>query len=63
MFLFVSEQNGTVHAYLDPGTGSIALQLLIGGAVAAIATLRAYWSRIKSFATRGQVGEGGGEQR
>jgi hypothetical protein len=62
MFLLVSEHSGTVHAYLDPGTGSIALQLLIGGAVAALATLRAYWSRIKSFATRGQVDPAGTER-
>jgi hypothetical protein len=58
----VSEHNGTVHAYLDPGTGSIALQLLIGGAVAALATLRAYWSRIKAIAARGHVDEAGRER-
>jgi hypothetical protein len=62
MFLMVSEHNGTVYAYLDPGTGSIALQLLIGGAVAALATLRAYWSRIKAFAARGPVDEPGRER-
>lgn len=56
MFLLVSEIHGTVHAYLDPGTGSIAIQLLIGGAVAALATLRTYWSRIRAFATRGRTG-------
>jgi hypothetical protein len=59
MFLFVSERNGTVHAYLDPGTGSMALQLLIGGAVAALATIRVYWARIKKFAFRGEVDEAG----
>jgi hypothetical protein len=62
MFLLVSEHNGTVYAYLDPGTGSIALQLLIGGIVAALATLRAYWSRIKAFSTRGPVDGAGGER-
>jgi hypothetical protein len=62
MFLLVSEHTGTVHAYLDPGTGSIALQLLIGGAVAALATLRTYWARIKTFANRGQADQGGGER-
>jgi hypothetical protein len=62
MFFLVSEHNGTVHAYLDPGTGSVALQLLIGGAVAALATLRAYWSRIKGFANRGQVDQAGGDR-
>jgi hypothetical protein len=63
MFLLVSEHTGTLHAYLDPGTGSIALQLLIGGAVAALATLRAYWSRLKAFATRGQAGPASSDRR
>jgi hypothetical protein len=62
MFLWVSEHNGAVQAYLDPGTGSIALQLLIGGAVAALATLQAYWSRIKSFANRRQVDQAGDDR-
>jgi hypothetical protein len=59
MFLFVSERNATVHAYLDPGTGSIALQLLIGGIVAVLATARGYWARIKAFASRRQADAGG----
>ena len=61
MFLLISERNGVVHAYLDPGTGSIGLQLLIGGALAAIATLRAYWARIKAFALRGQGDQAAGQ--
>lgn len=62
MFLLVSERNGTVQAYLDPGTGSIALQLLIGGAVAALATLRAYWARITAFASGRQVDDAGSDR-
>ena len=61
MFLFVSELHGTVHAYLDPGTGSMALQLLIGGAVAALAVVRTYWARIKRLTLRGNVDETGGD--
>jgi hypothetical protein len=61
MFLLASEHSGAVHAYLDPGTGSIGLQLLIGGVMAAIVTLKAYWSRIKRFAMRGQGDQVGGE--
>jgi hypothetical protein len=59
MFLFCSHLSGSVHAYLDPGTGSIALQLLLGGIVAAIATARMYWSRIKAFVTRQPVDNAG----
>jgi hypothetical protein len=40
------------HAYLDPGTGSFVLQLIIGGAIAAAATIRFYWARTKEIARR-----------
>jgi hypothetical protein len=52
MFLFCSYLSGNVQAYLDPGTGSMALQLLVGGVVAVLATLRVYWGRLKSFTAR-----------
>lgn len=34
-------------AYLDPGSGSMLLQLLAGGAAAVAVTGRLYWRRIK----------------
>ena len=37
------------YAYLDPGTGSILLQGLIGGIAAAIAFLSIYWQKVKAF--------------
>ncbi len=37
------------YAYLDPGTGSIILQALLGGAAGALIAGRLYWSKIKSF--------------
>jgi hypothetical protein len=52
MFLFCSYLSGNVEAYLDPGTGSMALQLFIGGVVAVLATVKVYWTRLKSFSTR-----------
>lgn len=52
MFLFVSHLSGGLKAYLDPGTGSMALQLVMGGIVAVLATLRLYWDRMKTFFTR-----------
>jgi hypothetical protein len=36
-------------AYLDPVTGSIVWQMAVGGLLAAAATMRLYWSRIRSF--------------
>ena len=32
-------------AYLDPGTGSMVLQLLLGGIAGAIVILKLYWRR------------------
>ena len=38
-----------VYAYLDPGTGSILLQGLIGGIATAMAFLSIYWQKVKAF--------------
>jgi hypothetical protein len=35
-----------VFAYLDPGTGSMLVQLLVGGVAAVGVTVRLYWDRI-----------------
>lgn len=35
--------------YLDPGSGSYLLQLLIAGTLGALFALRLYWSRVKGF--------------
>ena len=37
------------YAYLDPGTGSMLLQGLIGGIAATIAFLSIYWQKVKAF--------------
>ena len=36
-------------AYLDPGSGSMLLQLLIGGAAAVGVAAKFYWRRILKF--------------
>jgi hypothetical protein len=36
-------------AYLDPGTGSMVLQSVIGAVVGALIVLKLYWHRIKMF--------------
>jgi hypothetical protein len=36
-------------SYLDPGSGSYLLQLLIAGALGAAFAVRLYWKRIKGF--------------
>ena len=35
-----------VFAYLDPGTGSMLVQLLVGGVAAVGVALKLYWHRI-----------------
>ena len=42
------------HAYLDPGTGSIVLQLLLGGLAGAMVVLKLYWAQLKAFLSRKQ---------
>jgi hypothetical protein len=39
----------TAHAYLDPGTGSYILQMIIAGILGAAFTIKMFWIRIKGF--------------
>ena len=39
----------TPLAYLDPGTGSLFLQLLLGGIAGLVVILKLYWHKILSF--------------
>lgn len=41
-----------VHVYLDPGTGSFFLQLLIGGLLGSFFAVKIYWAKIKTFLAR-----------
>lgn len=40
------------YAYLDPGSGSYLLQLLIASALGGLVVLRMYWSRVTAFIRR-----------
>jgi hypothetical protein len=46
--LFTLILTGNAHAYVDPGTGSMALQFIIGGLVAAVFMLKTYYYSIKN---------------
>jgi hypothetical protein len=39
----------SVLAYLDPGSGSMILQILAGGLAAVAVTAKLYWGRILKF--------------
>lgn len=40
--------SNAAYAYLDPGTGSILLQLLLGGIAGVWTFSKLYWARIKA---------------
>jgi hypothetical protein len=40
---------GPAWAYLDPGTGSMMLQLLLGGVAGAMVVGKLYWQRLREF--------------
>ena len=52
MFLFVSSLSGELHAYLDPGTGSMVVQVILGGLVGGLALVKVYWKRLKALVLR-----------
>lgn len=37
------------YAYLDPGTGSLILQMLIASVVAVLLYIKFYWGKVKQF--------------
>lgn len=45
------------YAYLDPGTGSMLLQLVLGGVAGALIVGKLYWQRLKDFVLRRQTPE------
>jgi len=46
LFLFL---NSPAYAYLDPGSGSYACQLLLAGLLAVMYLVRLYWRKIRAF--------------
>lgn len=50
--LFLLATTTPAHAYLDPGTGSMLLQLLLGGVGGALVVGKLYWARLKEVFTR-----------
>ena len=43
---------GDAHAYVDPGSGSLILQIVVGTIVGSLVAAKVYWHRAKSFFTR-----------
>jgi hypothetical protein len=53
----LSDLLATKDAYLDPGSGSYLLQLLIAGLLGGAFAIRASWDKIKNFFRRGPKSE------
>ena len=49
IFMAVFNPFATVWAYLDPGTGSMILQLLLGGIAGIAVVFKLYWRRFKNL--------------
>ena len=52
----------TARAYVDPGTGSYYLQILLAGILGAAFAVRLYWRRIRNFLTGAGSGRGEREE-
>lgn len=52
VFLLIFNPSSEASAYLDPGTGSMVLQLLLGGIAGAFVVVKMYWEKVKDFFTR-----------
>jgi hypothetical protein len=50
LLLFAS--TSAAHAYVDPGTGSYVLQLIIAALAGIALAIRIYWGRIKGLFSR-----------
>lgn len=53
VFLSLFRIDAPAYAYLDPGTGSMLVQMLLGGVAGALVVGKLYWARIKAFFGRG----------
>jgi len=47
--VFFSAFLGEAHAYVDPGTGSYVLQIVIAGLVAGLFAIKSFWLQIVTF--------------
>lgn len=55
LFASVLKLDAPAYAYLDPGTGSMLVQLLLGGVAGALVIGKLYWQRIKAIFGRQPV--------
>lgn len=54
MFLAVLLIAAPAQAYIDPGAGSLVLQLIIGGVASAFVAIKLFWRRIRGTASHAE---------
>lgn len=52
LYIDLGRQVMPISAYLDPTTGALILQTLLGGFFVVLVMIRFYWSRLKRVFTR-----------
>jgi len=52
VFFMISNPFTIAYAYLDPGSGSMLLQLLLGGVTGVVVLFKLYWQRVKGLFNR-----------
>ena len=50
--IILTISSNRAFAYLDPGTGSIILQAILGFIAATLATLSFYWNKVKNVSSK-----------
>jgi len=53
---------GPVFAYLDPGTGSMLLQVILGGVAAVGVAVKLFWYKIRAALSFGKSSAAGDEK-
>jgi uncharacterized membrane protein required for colicin V production len=53
----------SAHAYLDPGTGSIILQAVIGTVTGALIVIKLYWYKLKALLKGTAKNDAGGADK
>lgn len=49
LLVFVLSFTNSAFAYLDPGSGSYILQMLVAGFLGSLYAIKLYWARITNF--------------
>jgi len=50
--LFITIFSSRLYCYIDPGTGSYIIQLIIAGLIGVSFAIKLFWKKIKNFFTK-----------